>query len=156
MSRQSNVELLVPALRERLGSVLAALTARGFDPLVWETLRSKERALEMVAKGASKARGGLSMHCYGCACDVVCSKHMWSCRKHGCRFFQNLGELAEDAGLCWGGNWDRDDRAGEEGEHDLPHVQAVPATAKHQNAIRRMKPELIDTYVRAVLAGEVR
>jgi hypothetical protein len=144
MSQQSNVELLVPALRERLGSVLAALTARGFEYIVWETRRSKERAKKLSDRGVGIED---SMHCYDVACDVLCKKHMWDCARHGCRFYENFGELCEDQGLTWGGRFKRVDK---------PHVQAVPATPKHQNAIRRMKPELIDTYVRAVLAGEVR
>lgn len=152
--RLSDTDLLVPAFRERLAGVLKALVGQGFRPVVHETMRSHERALEMVAKGRSKARGGLSMHCYGVAADVICGEHQWQCRKHHCRFFEALRDQAEDMGLTSGGNWDRDERAGEAGENDLPHVQLPPL--RLQDKVRACAPEHLDTLCRAILTGETR
>lgn len=154
MSRVSDIALLVPAFRERLEMALRAQKGQGYAPVLWETRRSRERAAEMVAHGKSKARGGLSMHCYDIAADVICGAHQWSCRKHRCKFFEAWGANAEDAALTWGGNWDRDAMAGEDGENDLPHVQAVPL--RFQDRVRAMPAEHLDAFVRSVLMGLVR
>lgn len=122
----SDVARLVPAFRTRLQSALQALHGQGYRPVVHETWRSPERARALVASGKSSARGGLSMHCYGVAADVICGDHQWDCARHHCRFFETLGACAEDAGLTWGGRWTL--------LHDLPHVQGVPLS--RQDAVR--------------------
>lgn len=148
---ESRVDLLVPAFREKLQSTLIALVGQGFSPRVHETLRSRERAAALVLAGKSKARGGLSMHCYGVAADVICGAHQWDCKRHFCRFFETLGDCAEDNGLTWGGNWDRDTKPGEKGEDDRPHVQ-LPEL-KHQGAIRHCQAGGLDRLCREILAG---
>jgi hypothetical protein len=154
MKVESNVDLLVPAFREKLAATMKSLVGQGYKPRVHETLRSLERAKMLVATGKSKARGGLSMHCYGVAADVICMDHGWECRKNHCRFFETLGACAEDNGLTWGGNWDRDERAGEDGENDLPHVQAVPAKpSRFQDKIRAMNANHVDTFLRSYYSG---
>jgi hypothetical protein len=153
-TRYSDVALLLPAYRERLDGALKSLRGQGFKPVVHETKRSRERAQEMVDKGLSKARGGLSMHCYLLASDVICGDHGWQCARHGCKFFETYGACVEDAGLVWGGNWDEDERAGEKGEHDLPHNQAIPI--RLQNKVRAMAPELLNDFLLAYYAGLTR
>lgn len=145
MSRLSDAGLLVPAFWERLGPVLKSLRGQGYAPVLFETMRSQERALELVAKGRSKARGGLSMHCFGVAADVICGDHRWDCRRHHCAFFDTYGVAVEDAGLCWGGRWPS--------LIDLPHCQAVPV--RLQDKVRKCAPEHLDTLIRAVFAGQV-
>lgn len=153
----SDIDLLVPAFRERLEATLKALRGQGYKPKVHETLRSIERAKALVEQGKSKVRGGLSMHCYGVAADVICLNHGWQCRKHHCRFFETYGACAEDNGLTWGGNWDRDDRAGEDGENDLPHTQAIPAKpSRLQDKIRAMNADHVDAFVRSYFSGLVK
>lgn len=145
MKPLNDLGLLVPAFRERLEAALKSLQGQGFHPHVHETLRSKERAARLVAEGKSKARGGMSMHCYGCACDVICSDHNWDCARNHCKFFETLGMCAEDVNLTWGGRWP--------GIVDLPHVQAVPAIPRLQDKIRTMAPEHVDTFLRTHFAG---
>ena len=148
---ESLVDLLVPAFREKLQSTLIHLVGQGFSPRVHETLRSRERAQALVLAGKSRARPGLSMHCFGVAADVICRDHQWDCRRHFCRFFQTLGDCAEDNGLTWGGNWDRDRKPGEKGEDDLPHVQ-LPEL-RHQDLIRRCPAGGLDRLCRELLQG---
>lgn len=116
--RWDDLDALMIPFRERIVALLGRLTALGLHPLLWETYRSPERAAQLVAQGKSHAKGGLSMHCYGIAADVICRDHHWECHAHGCDFFQALGEQAKRCGLTWGGDW--------ASLHDLPHVQGVP------------------------------
>lgn len=139
MPRQSDLRLLVPAFRERIESVLAALTARGYEPVVWETRRTRERAKELSARGVGIED---SMHCYDIAADVLCKGHMWDCARHGCRFYENFGELCEDQSLTWGGRFKRVDK---------PHVQLVPV--RLQDLVRKTAPEHMDTLAKTFLAG---
>ena len=63
------------------------------------------------------------MHCFGVAADVICGVHQWDCHRNFCRFFETLGDCAEDNGLTWGGNWDRDQKPGEKGIlYDIPEA----------------------------------
>lgn len=146
LTRLSDPGLLQPAFWERLAPVLKALRGQGFKPYLFETMRSTDRALELVAKGKSKAKGGLSMHCFGLAADVICYEHQWDCARNHCAFFTTYGTAVEDAGLVWGGRWPT--------IVDLPHCQAVQI--KHQNAVRKMKPEMINDFAASVMAGLVR
>jgi D-alanyl-D-alanine carboxypeptidase-like protein len=138
MIRLNDLGLLVPAFRERVELVLADLRAAGYAYRVHETARSRERALMLVAKGKSLAKGGLSMHCFGCAMDVICAKHTYFCRDNGCDFFERYGVAAEKHGLIWGGRW--------MSLNDAPHVQAVPI--RLQDRIRTMPADEIDAFVR--------
>lgn len=141
----SDPSFLQPAFRLKVEKLLVLMKGQGFRPLLWETIRSLERSRMLQARGVSKARGGYSMHCYGVAADIICLDHMWQCRRHHCKFFETLGKNAEDLGLVWGGNWDRDQRAGEEGENDLPHVQLIPL--RLQDRIRGMTPAQVAAFV---------
>lgn len=124
--RWSDPNMLLAPFRDAVADLVQALKDAGHDPRVFETYRSRERAQTLVKRGKSKARGGLSMHCYGVACDIICKRHLWSCHEHDCDYYQQLGRLAEEHGMLWGGNWDGDDIPREIREHDLPHVQGVP------------------------------
>lgn len=145
LSRSSDTSLLVPAFKERLDRALIALVGQGYHPVVWETLRSKERAQDLVRRGKSKAKGGLSMHCYGVAADVVCRDHKWDCHKAHCGFFEALGVNAEDEGLTWGGRWPK--------LVDLPHVQLPPMHL--QDMVRACKPDELEALCRRILNKEV-
>lgn len=144
--RLNDLGLLLPIVEERARMAIKATRGQGFGLIVWETERSKERAQHLVATGKSKAKGGLSMHCYKCALDVVCETHKWDCRRHHCRFFETWGLNLEDVGMTWGGRW--------KGFPDMPHGQLPPV--RLQDKIRSCPAEHLDTLCRAILAGEVR
>lgn len=147
--RVSSPSALVPPFRAAVTTLADRLSAAKFKPRLFETYRSPKRAQQLVEAGKSRAKGGLSMHCYGVAADIICAEHLWSCEKHGCGFFEALGREAKALGMTWGGDWDGDGVTREQREHDLPHVQAVPITA--QAAVRRATPaqlaELVKQYV---------
>lgn len=141
---------LVPPFREAVATLMARLSAAKFKPRLFETYRSPKRAKELVEAGRSRARGGLSMHCYGLASDIICGEHLWSCERHGCQFFVALGREARSLGMVWGGDWDGDGITREQREHDLPHVQAIPIEA--QAAARRAEPGELAAMARMYLA----
>lgn len=119
-----STDALVPAFAERYESVISDLRSGGFDPWVFETLRTKTRAAWLRRKGSSKS-GVRSLHLLGCAADTICREHRWSCTRHGCRFFDALGDLAKARGLHWGGDmFPRNPVTGRRFV-DKPHVQAV-------------------------------
>lgn len=142
-ARQSDIGLLVEPFREKIAALLVALKGQGYHPVLHETLRSAERAEQLVQQGKSKAKGGRSMHCYGLAADIICGDHQWDCRRHQCAFFDALGAQAEDLGLTWGGRWTA--------LVDLPHVQAIPI--KLQALARATAPEHMGTLVSTYFAG---
>jgi hypothetical protein len=139
---QRDLKLLVPAFRERVEIVLNELREQGYDPVVHETLRTKERAEQLVKEGKSLAKG-LSMHCLGLAVDCICRKHRWGCHQAGCDFFERYGVIAENHGLCWGGRWTS--------LVDLPHAQCIPV--RLQALARSTQPEHLDTFARVYLAN---
>lgn len=139
--RQSALSLLLPSFRVRVEEMLAAMKKRGFEPLVWETLRTPERA-EMLSKEGKSKNGARSMHVsadgFSAAVDVICAKRKW---EHP-EFFKALGEEARKLGLSWGGDWAT--------FKDLPHVQAI--AVKEQAAFRALKTALEkDAFVQRVL-----
>jgi hypothetical protein len=149
--RTSSPAGLVPPFREAVATLVQHLKAGGFKPHVHETYRSPKRAKELVDAGRSRARGGLSMHCYGMAADIICADHLWSCEARDCAFYEALGREARALGMTWGGDWDGDGVTREQREHDLPHVQAVPFEA--QAAVRRGKPKELTELAERYLGG---
>jgi peptidoglycan L-alanyl-D-glutamate endopeptidase CwlK len=136
--RWNDPAMLLGPMRERLQMLLERLRADGHSPVVFETLRSKERAAMLAKRGTGIA---LSMHVYGCAADLICARHRWSCAKHKCGFYDALGKHAEALGLVWGGRFKN---------RDFPHVQCVPI--KLQNAVRNApSTEAVEIAVRAFL-----
>lgn len=135
--RADDVGLLLPAFRERVELLLQRMEGLSYHPIPRDTLRTPEQAAKNAAKGTGIKD---SMHCYGVAADIICDDHGWMCESRGCRFFQDLGTQAEALGLTWGGRWPR---------RDMPHVQGVKLA--DQNALRRLKPEERDAFVRSRL-----
>lgn len=132
-ARQNDLGLLLPSVQRAVQIVLTRLHERGYDPLVWETYRTRERALELAKKGSGIA---LSMHELGAAADIVSKSRMWDWPS----FYEALAEEAEKIGLTSGHRWKRVDSV---------HVQAVPVA--HQSQFRKLKPEHRDAYVRVFL-----
>lgn len=115
---------LHPDCRKKVEAIVAGLKKRGFSPIVYETLRSPERAAYLKEKGYSKA-GTASLHCKRAAADIVDGRKgpdgravYWGAsvsgvpadqvetrKKMAAEFFAALGEEAEKAGMEWGGSW---------------------------------------------------
>jgi peptidoglycan L-alanyl-D-glutamate endopeptidase CwlK len=83
----------------------------GYDMALLEGYRSPERQAILAAKGGSVTNAGAyqSYHQYGLAADsafyrdgkvVISEKDPWAMRG-----YQLYGEVAEAAGLVWGGRW---------------------------------------------------
>jgi len=103
---------LLPGFREQVELVLADMRGAGFDPYVFETARSPERAAILAARGTGSLH---SMHIYGAAADVIDAKLLWSARA---AFWTSLTAFAEARGLTCGSRFKH--------LHDLPHIQAIP------------------------------
>lgn len=83
--RKSDLSLLVDYFADRVRRVIAALEARGFDPVPWETLRSQERQdwLYGIGRTHSLSRKPVtwtlkSRHLVGKACDLVSRSRLWA------------------------------------------------------------------------------
>jgi hypothetical protein len=118
-------ENLLPGFAREIELLFKRMRARGFNPYLWEGLRTPQRAAELAAKGSGSK---LSLHIYGGAVDIVNGDQVekggdpW---KAPAAFWQALGEESKRLGLTWGGVWSSPDR---------PHVQGV--TVSQQVAFR--------------------
>lgn len=138
--RVDDIGRLLPSFQPYVRKMLAALSERGFKPIVHETYRSPERADMLARKGTGKPK---SVHTDCAAVDFRCGEHGWSCHEHECGFFEAYGEIATDLGLYWGGHWTK---------RDLPHTQAIPATRGAQDKLRALTTmEAKDAFVQARL-----
>lgn len=122
--REDDIELLLPSFREKVRQLLERMRELGHDPILFDGLRTAEEALRNARRGTGVV---LSMHLYGCAADIICAKHLWSCREKKCKFFTRLGAEAGKLGLFWGGSFG-----------DFPHVQALPFRPLIQNRMRAL------------------
>lgn len=126
--------LLCPAFAAILNTFEAKLAYEGLHFYLFMGLRTFEDQDALYAQGrtmpgkiVTNARGGDSWHCYGLAADYVLDSMpekpglQWSWEiksdmdKNGENDWQQMGRIAKDCGLTWGGNWKR--------FPDLPHVQ---------------------------------
>lgn len=104
---------LEPVFADRLELLFRRMRHLGWDPILWEGLRSRERAAALAARGTGIPD---SMHCYGLAADGVDSDDSpWTAPA---KFWKDWRGNALDLGLHVLFNRDGSDR-------DLPHVQAV-------------------------------
>lgn len=111
---------LDPVFADKVDTLFRAMRSAGYDPYLWEALRSFERA-EQLAK--NKRGIALSMHCYGLAVDIVDGDDSpWSGPPG---FFESLHHEAHALGLHTIGAQDR------------PHIQAVPI-GPMQDRVRAM------------------
>jgi peptidoglycan L-alanyl-D-glutamate endopeptidase CwlK len=111
-SANRNWQLLDPAFAQRLLTVFKIMKERhGYDMAILEGYRSPERqdALALAGAGVTNARAFQSYHQFGLAADcaflrdgklLISEKDPWSIRG-----YQLYGEVAEAAGLTWGGRW---------------------------------------------------
>lgn len=128
---QSSLDVLSPAFRERLVELLRRMMADGFDPLVYETYRTPERALELAERGTGAK---LSQHSLGLAADVVDRRRYW---KASPAFVASMHRHALELGLG-------------RVEGDAWHVQALPPRFDAQ--LRAKVPAQRDAFLRAEYA----
>lgn len=125
-----DVSVLAPKFRAALiDRVFPKMVAKGWQPIVLETQRSDERARFLYGFGRDydDGRGIVTnvptatkgWHFYCLAADVGDQRYPDGAPE---KFYHDLGEVAEDAGLTSGSDWNRNDIAD---EHfcDEPHVQ---------------------------------
>ncbi len=122
--RTDDINLLLPTFVPYVQALLDRLTALGFKPNLFDTLRTPEEALRNAGKGTGIVK---SMHLYGAAADIICLDHLWDCRKQKCKFYTALPREAKALGMYAGADWG-----------DPDHVQALPATPAAQNELRRL------------------
>jgi peptidoglycan LD-endopeptidase CwlK len=103
---------LYPDFRQRLLVVFKIMKERyGYDMALIEGYRSPERQAILASQGSSVTNAGAyqSYHQYGLAADcgffrdgklVISEKDPWAMRG-----YQLYGQVAEAAGLVWGGEW---------------------------------------------------
>jgi len=122
--------LLDDDFRQRLLSVFKLMREmHGYDMVILEGYRSPERQAALAALGPSvtQAGPGMSYHQHGLAADsaflrdgqlVISEKDAWAMRGYAL-----YGDLAEQMGLTWGGNWRM---------RDLGHVELRrPGALRH-------------------------
>jgi len=132
------MSLLQPRFRSVLEAVLGDLRAQGFQPKVFETVRSAERQRWLYENTKSTLTPELGKHGEGLAADVIDGRPhptrpgqiigwgTWNTRSDATPgddvakrmaddFFQAFGRAAVARGLTWGGNW--------ASFKDFPHVE---------------------------------
>lgn len=141
--KSDSLDGLVPTFRAQVVGVLAELKADGYDPVLFDALRTPAEAARNATKGTGIKD---SMHCYGVAADVICGQHGWSCAKAGCGFYGALAGRVRARKLLSGADFAKADR---------PHFQGV--SIKQQAAVRALgrKDDTLaarDALVKAFLA----
>lgn len=101
---------------------LDAMRQAGFDPIIFETIRTPERQRYLYGFGRAydDGRGTVTnsidaehtWHGFGLAADIISKAHEWAAPES---FWHALGVALRDEGLAWGGDWPR--------FKDLPHAQ---------------------------------
>ena len=104
---------LDPQFRLDLGRVMNDLRSQGFQPRVYDGVRTLAEQRANVASGASQTMN--SLHLQGRAADLADSRTWFTL---GARdpFLHALGRSAANHGMVWGGNWTT--------LVDMHHVQA--------------------------------
>lgn len=122
--KEDDINLLLPSFKARVECVLKEMKARGFQPCLRDTRRTKLEAERNAAKGTGIVD---SIHCYDAAADIICNVHGWDCTKFKCNFFLILPQVAELAGCYSGVRFTK---------VDAPHFQAIPVGK--QNELRAL------------------
>ena len=109
-------------IHPKLVSVLNELV-KIMDVTVIEGIRSKERQLELLEKGATKVK--YSKHMDGKAVDLAPYPIAWKDRDR----FHYMGGMIRgiakqlNVSVRWGGDWDSDGEVKDNGFDDLVHVE---------------------------------
>lgn len=147
-----NIDALHPVVQEMVMNHQDAARKIGLGVQCIETWRGEIDQNAAKARGASKAAWGQSWH------NVTINGNPASMAYHlallrpgglvgfGERLtkpmllmYRALGLLGETLGLRWGGNWDQDAVALEDGENDLTHFEFHPNGATLSQTIAAIK-----------------
>ena len=122
--RSADLGQCAPKFADLVRQLLARLEQQGYDPIVFEALRSGERCGFLYGFGrdyddgrglvTNAKTGERSWHTYGLAVDIISKAHGW---KAADGFWAALRTEADALGLEAGGNWKMADK---------PHVQWGP------------------------------
>ena len=82
--------------------ILAELTKLGWQPIIAEGIRTVAQQREKVRKGYSQTMH--SKHILGQAVDIVDKRYLWNVDIIH-KFWLDLGHIARDNGMGWGGVW---------------------------------------------------
>ena len=146
-------ETLLPGFRERVMVLLEAMRWRGWNPMLYETRRSPERAAMLAKRGTGSAS---SMHCLDAAADIVdadrdnvdrvTSESLWHAPP---QFWADLEDIAESLGLVrlYKRGVTHDATDGNAESWDMPHVQACEVS--EQSALRAMSRDERAEWCRA-------
>ncbi len=108
---EKKMSSMKPELAVKVRQVLAALTAKGFQPKVFYGWRSVTVQAKLFAEGKSKVK--FSFHnaqlpdgtpnAY--AADIIDARYAWTAEAESSGFWKALGVAAKAQGLVWGGDW---------------------------------------------------
>ena len=100
--RQTAIHFMQPYLIHRVDAILARMRSLGFDPVVFETLRTPARQYWLYCKGRCHSHGAAtvtntmdSLHLRGKAVDIISASTAWS----DPLFFRALGLCARAEGM---------------------------------------------------------
>lgn len=122
-----DVALLAPGLAQQARTVLELMEADGHDPVIFETLRTRERVWYLFGKGRTAAQCRVAsvpeayawpdcpdgivtkanrledtVHAYGLAFDVISRARRWNAPS---AFWSSLQRACGRVGLFWAGTW---------------------------------------------------
>jgi peptidoglycan L-alanyl-D-glutamate endopeptidase CwlK len=127
---QNSLDGLAPLFRDAVLRVVSDLQAWGYDPIVFETLRTNERQSFLYGFGRDYDDGrGIvthsrtaedTWHYYGLAVDIISRRKQWGAPPD---FWYVLGTSARRHGLVWGGDWNGNGSTEDETFSDRPHMQ---------------------------------
>lgn len=130
VSVDRDLSKLAPRFALAVGRVVADLTAWGYDPVVFEAMRTDERQrfLHGFGRQYDDGRGVVThsltsrdtWHGYGLAVDIVSKSKLWNADRW---FWDTLGLSARRHGLLWGADWNNNGRTDDESFSDRPHIQ---------------------------------
>lgn len=104
-----DVMLLEPNMRRKVAAIIADAAGEGHRLIVLETYRSQARQEQLFEQHKTQLKH-VGVHGYGLACDLAFLKPdgtvNWDAN------YSELGALAKNHNVIWGGDW---------GRPDLPH-----------------------------------
>jgi peptidoglycan L-alanyl-D-glutamate endopeptidase CwlK len=125
--RTTALDGLAPVFRAKVERVLEAMQSAGYDPVVFETLRThaRQQFLHGFGRAYDDGRGVVThsadadetWHGFGLAVDVVSRSKLWGAPAE---FWKKLHQCVRAEGCVSGADWDND---GVMDDWDKPHFQ---------------------------------